>query len=92
MESPDHCDSIKKISLQVESESSKIVPIKEQNHTEMESPQHNVIEEMCKSYFESLKTDLFLSSLYLVLFSNVVLSSVLLAFAKVRIISNIHKA
>ena len=91
MDSQDHCDGIKKISLQVESESSKIVPIQEQNHAEMESPQPNVIEEMCKKYFESLKTDLFLSSLYLVLMSNVVLSSVLLAFAKVSTTWNIHR-
>ena len=85
MDSPEHCDNGKQNNQQRESNSSEVLAIKERKESKMESPQPDVVEELCKNYFASLKADLFLSSLYLVIISNVVLMSVLLAFAKVSI-------
>ena len=84
MDSPEHCDSANGSTRQNESKESAVVPIKEKRKGSNMDPQKpNVVEAMCENYFSSLKTDLFLSSLYLVITSYVVLLSILLAFAKV---------
>ena len=83
MNSPENCDIVKLNDKEKESELCQIVSNAGRKESKMDSPQPNVVEEMCESYFVSLKTDLFLSSLYLAVTSNVVLLSVLLAFAKV---------
>ena len=86
MDSPEHCDSANGSTKQNEFKESAVVPRKEkQKGSNMDSQKPNVVEEMCENYFSSLKTDLFLSSLYLVVTSYVVLLSVLLAFAKVTL-------
>ena len=86
MDSPEHCDSANGSTKHNESKESAVVPRKEKRKgSNMDSQKPNVVEEMCENYFSSLKTDLFLSSLYLVITSYVVLLSILLAFAKVTL-------
>ena len=91
MDSPEHtCDSGKEADtkhVDVISQPDVVLSEKEIKEMKIESqPQKtNVVEQLCGYYFASLKSELFLSSLYLVIISNVVLLSVLLAFAKVVI-------
>ena len=85
MDSPEQCDSVKESSKPLESKSSDTALKKQRKESKADTQPPDVVEEMCESYFASIKTNLFLSSLYLVLISNVVLLSVLLAFAKVTL-------
>ena len=84
MNSPEHCDSANASTKQNETKESEVVPSKELGKaSKLDDQKPNVVAQICETYFSSLKTDLFLSSLYLVIISYVVLLSVLLAFAKV---------
>ena len=85
MDSPEHCDDNKKSNYGMESNSTELVLSCERKTSKMDTKEPDVVEELCKNYFAALKADLFLSSLYLVITSNVVLISVLLAFAKVSV-------
>ena len=90
MDSPEHtCDVVKENGSKQEdviSQPEVALCEKETKVVKIEAqPQKtNVVEQLCEYYFASLKSELFLSSLYLVIISNVVLLSVLLAFAKVK--------
>ena len=98
MDSPEEtCVSVKEITSKqndVISQQEVALSDKQSKVTKIESqPQKtNVVERLCEYYFASLKFELFLSSLYLVIVSNVVLFIVILALAKVIASLNSHKS
>ena len=98
MDSPEEtCVSVKEITSKqndVISQQEIALSDKHSKVTKIESqPQKtNVVERLCEYYFASLKFELFLSSLYLVIVSNVVLFIVILALAKVIASLNSHKS
>ena len=97
MDSPEHtCDGVKENACKQEDVISQpeLALCEKQTKVmkvETQPQKTNVVEQLCEYYFASLKSELFLSSLYLVIVSKVVLLSVLSAFAKVRIGRNISK-